>query len=109
MLLTLLINISQVIDTSDVTTSPYARLTAMWCSVRISHHLRHLLGDDGILTLPTAPGPAPRLNSSDADLDGWRRQLMPLTCAAGLAGLPQVIGFRLKTQPNQTAYRLCPS
>eukprot|EP00877_Chromochloris_zofingiensis_P010601 jgi/Chrzof1/5795/Cz16g16050.t1 len=62
----------------------------MWCSVRISHHLRHLLGDDGILTLPTAPGPAPRLNSSDADLDGWRRQLMPLTCAAGLAGLPQV-------------------
>jgi amidase len=49
-----------------------------------------LLGDDGVLALPSAPGPAPLLNTPNERLDAWRRRLLSLTCVAGLAGLPQV-------------------
>ena len=49
-----------------------------------------LLGADGILALPTAPGPAVLLAMPPAELDGWRRRLLSLTSIAGLAGLPQV-------------------
>ncbi len=52
--------------------------------------LRELLGDDGVIVMPTAPGPAPVLNWDKALLDEWRSRAMQLTCPAGLAGLPQV-------------------
>ena len=40
--------------------------------------------------LPTAPGPAPLLNTPPAELDLFRTRLLSLTCIAGLGGLPQV-------------------
>lgn len=52
--------------------------------------LDELLGDDALLLLPTAPTPAPRLDSSPDELEGYRTRTMQLTCPAGLAGLPQV-------------------
>ena len=58
--------------------------------VQISAHLDKLLGSDGVLTLPTAPGPAPILNTPPAELDLFRSRLLSLTCIAGLGGLPQV-------------------
>lgn len=57
---------------------------------QISAHLEKLLGSDGVLTLPTAPGPAPVLNTPPAELDLFRSRLLSLTCIAGLGGLPQV-------------------
>ena len=57
---------------------------------KISAHLEGLLGADGVLTLPTAPGPAPLLNTPPAELDLFRSRLLSLTCIAGLGGLPQV-------------------
>ncbi|KAA6420332.1 MAG: glutamyl-tRNA(Gln) amidotransferase subunit A [Trebouxia sp. A1-2] len=57
---------------------------------QISAHLQELLGKDGVLMLPTAPGPAPILNTPPAELDLFRSRLLSLTCIAGLGGLPQV-------------------
>lgn len=57
---------------------------------QISAHLQQLLGQDGVLMLPTAPGPAPLLNTPPAELDLFRTRLLSLTCIAGLGGLPQV-------------------
>jgi len=56
----------------------------------IREHLLQLLGPDSLLTIPTAPGPAPLINTPAAALDVYRRSMISLTCIAGLAGLPQV-------------------
>lgn len=48
-----------------------------------------LLSDDGVLMLPTAPGPAPACGAADADPQ-LRFKVLSLTSIAGLAGLPQV-------------------
>jgi amidase len=48
-----------------------------------------LLGSDGVLVLPTAPGPAVPRGMPGAQLEDWRTRLLSLTCVAGLSGLPQ--------------------
>ncbi|PNH09482.1 Amidase 1 [Tetrabaena socialis] len=53
-------------------------------------HVVSLLGPDGVIALPTTPGPAPPVNTPPAQLDAWRTRLISLTSIAGLAGLPQV-------------------
>jgi amidase len=55
-----------------------------------SRRLDALLGDDGLMVLPSAPGAAPFTNTPDAELRQWRLQVLSLTCIAGLSGLPQV-------------------
>ncbi|KAI8472406.1 MAG: amidase [Monoraphidium minutum] len=57
---------------------------------RIRQHLIGLLGEEGVLALPTAPGPAIPLDTPSAALEDWRTRLLSLTCIAGLSGLPQV-------------------
>ncbi|KIY92167.1 amidase [Monoraphidium neglectum] len=57
---------------------------------RIRQHLIDLLGSDGVLALPTAPGPAIPIGTPGAALEDWRARLLSLTCIAGLSGLPQV-------------------
>eukprot|EP00879_Flechtneria_rotunda_P028224 GHRR01030314.1.p1 GENE.GHRR01030314.1~~GHRR01030314.1.p1 ORF type:complete len:115 (+),score=42.93 GHRR01030314.1:207-551(+) len=57
---------------------------------RIRQYLHNLLGSDGLLALPTAPGPAVPLDMPADELDNWRKAVLSLTCIAGLAGLPQV-------------------
>ena len=56
----------------------------------ISQHMDDLLGDDGVLMVPSAPGPAPMLNLPQNELNTYRKQLISLTSIAGLAKLPQV-------------------
>jgi len=56
----------------------------------IQHTLAELLGTDGVLAMPTAPGPAPLCQTPAEQLNDWRTRLLSLTCVAGLAGLPQV-------------------
>ncbi|GAX82858.1 hypothetical protein CEUSTIGMA_g10284.t1 [Chlamydomonas eustigma] len=56
----------------------------------IKGRLDMLLQEDGMLALPTAPGPAPLINTPAPQLDEWRRSMITLTCIAGLSGLPQV-------------------
>jgi amidase len=57
---------------------------------RVAARLDALLGADGVLVLPSAPGPAIRLGAPAEELNAWRSRVLALTCAAGLAGLPQV-------------------
>lgn len=57
---------------------------------RIVRHLDKLLGQTGLLTIPTAAGPAPKKNLPSPEMTEFRNRLLPLTSIAGLGGLPQV-------------------
>ncbi len=52
--------------------------------------LRDLLGDDGILVLPTVPGAAPLKADTAENLLGYRERALRLLCLSGLSGFPQV-------------------
>ncbi|MBE3639517.1 amidase [Mangrovicoccus algicola] len=56
----------------------------------IRAQVRAALGSDGILVIPTAPGAAPLLNTSGAEMDRYRNAAIRLLSVAGHAGLPQV-------------------
>jgi amidase len=53
-------------------------------------HLRALVPPGTVLTLPTTPSIAPKLELDEAGLDFFRTRVLRLTCMAGLAGLPQI-------------------
>jgi amidase len=52
--------------------------------------LAGLLGEDGILVLPTVPGAAPSKDASFDDLQAWRERALKLLCWSGLSGFPQI-------------------
>jgi amidase len=52
--------------------------------------MAELLADGAILCIPTAATPAPLRDAPDAEFDRVRQRTLPLTCIAGLAGLPQI-------------------
>jgi amidase len=71
-----------------------------------------LLGEDGLLIIPTAPGSPPLLNQSGEEMENRRTRTLQLSCIAGLAGLPQItiplktlkglpIGFSVIAGPGQ--------
>jgi amidase len=57
---------------------------------RFRAHLAALLGDDGVLVLPTMPDVAPLLSADESALEAYRATAIRLLCTAGLAGVPQV-------------------
>ncbi|TWI54525.1 amidase [Halalkalibacter nanhaiisediminis] len=57
---------------------------------RIQNRLEKLLGDDGLLIIPTVPGKAPLVNMSGEEIEKRRSETIQLSSIAGLAGLPQV-------------------
>lgn len=56
----------------------------------IEEHVRAVVGDGRCLILPTVPGPAPALDVSPGDLDGYRQAALACLSVAGHAGLPQI-------------------
>ncbi len=56
----------------------------------VRNQLERLIGRSGLICLPSAPGPAPRIDADGKELEDWRNCLLALTSPAGLAGLPQV-------------------
>jgi amidase len=52
--------------------------------------LTDLLGDDGVLLLPTMPDIAPLASEPEAGLEDYRQRAIRLLCNAGLTGLPQL-------------------
>lgn len=60
----------------------------LWKEVRA--RMRELLGEDGLLVIPTIPGTAPSRDISGEENELRRFQAMQLSCIAGLSGLPQV-------------------
>ena len=63
-------------------------LLKLWSEVRT--RLRELLGEDGLLVIPTIPGTAPERGISGEANELRRVHTMQLSCIAGLSGLPQL-------------------
>ena len=57
---------------------------------KLTARLQEMLGDDGLMLLPSAPDAAPRLDADLPTLREHRLRVLALTSLAGLAGLPQV-------------------
>ena len=57
----------------------------------ITPHVETLLGDDGVICLPTSPRAAPLRGTPVDQIEvEYRNQAMRLLCIAGLTGLPQI-------------------
>lgn len=57
---------------------------------RLTERLTTMLGDDGLLLLPSAPDAAPFLNADLPALRAHRAAVLAITSLAGHAGLPQI-------------------
>ena len=57
---------------------------------RFSAHLRQLLGQDGVLVMPSMPDIAPLRSTDEAALEHYRNQAVQMLCIAGLSGFPQI-------------------
>ncbi len=53
-------------------------------------HLAALLGDDGVLLMPTMPDIAPLRSVGEAGLEDYRNRAIQMLCIAGLSGFPQL-------------------
>lgn len=53
-------------------------------------HLAALLGDDGVLLLPTMPDIAPLTDAAADTLEDYRNRAVQMLCLAGLSGFPQI-------------------
>jgi amidase len=58
-----------------------AQLQAKWSQV---------MGQDGVLVLPTMPDIAPLSNLSESEMDDYRNRSVLLLCLSGLTGCPQI-------------------
>lgn len=66
------------------------RETAWGFLDRVRAGLHALIGENGLLCLPTAPGPAPFGDAAGDAVEAFRQSAQRLTCIAGIAGLPQI-------------------
>lgn len=57
---------------------------------QLRNELGSLLGENGILVLPTVPGAAPRKFDAPEAQQAYREQALRLLCLAGLSGFPQI-------------------
>jgi amidase len=73
---------------AQVTDAQVAKAAAF--RTRFRQHLADLLGDDGVLLMPTMPDVAPRRDAADAALEDYRNRAIRLLCSAGLGGCPQI-------------------
>jgi amidase len=73
---------------SQLTDDQVAQATAF--RARFRAHLAALLGDDGVLVLPTMPDVAPLRSDSEAALEDYRNAAIRMLCISGLAGFPQL-------------------
>lgn len=70
--------------------SGFSDMSDLEMRMMIGRRMRNMLGEDTVLLIPTAPGPAPLRGTLGRDMEEWRTRTMQLTCIAGLAGLPQL-------------------
>ncbi len=73
---------------SQVTDEQVAAATAF--RTRFRAQLAELLGEDGVLVMPTMPDVAPLRSDSEAALEDYRNRAIRMLCIAGLAGFPQL-------------------
>jgi amidase len=56
----------------------------------VSDRVRAIVGQDGVLMLPTMPGVALPVDAPEEEFEAFRARAISMLCIAGLAGLPQV-------------------
>jgi amidase len=57
---------------------------------RFKAHLDELLGENGVLVLPSMPDIAPRRTDAESTLEDYRNRAIRMLCVSGLTGLPQI-------------------
>ena len=57
---------------------------------RFTAHLESLLGDDGVLVMPTMPDIAPLKSTSEREIEDYRNRAIRMLCVSGLSGSPQI-------------------
>lgn len=65
---------------------------------RFRAHLTRLLGDEGVLVMPTMPDVAPLITAPESALEDYRNRSIRMLCVSGLSGFPQIslpLGSRL--------------
>ena len=63
---------------------------ALVARTRYARRVRDLIGDDGVIVLPTMPGIAPPVDSSEAAFERFRGHAVGMMSIAGHAGCPQI-------------------
>ncbi|MCD8516180.1 MAG: amidase [Burkholderiaceae bacterium] len=62
-----------------------------WTEIEaVKSRVRGLVGNSGVVVLPSSASTAPKLDADPASVDDVRMRTMRITCVAGLAGLPQI-------------------
>jgi amidase len=56
----------------------------------LQKRLSDLLGDDGVLVMPTMPDVAPLISQPESELENYRNNAIRMLCISGLTGLPQI-------------------
>lgn len=75
-------------------------IAALELRAQLRDRMLKILGNDGLLILPTTPGTAPLLNQSGSLLEQRRSFTLQLCSIAGLTGMPQVhIPYKSTTTP----------
>jgi amidase len=67
-----------------------ARAEAAAARPRYRARIEELLGDDGVIALPTTPFPAPPRGETRSAQKARRFRVIAMTCISGLAGTPQI-------------------
>jgi amidase len=71
-----------------VTEADYREAAEM--RARVRQRMNELLGDDGVIVLPTMPTIAVRLDAKETEFESFRSLALSALCMAGLAGVPQI-------------------
>jgi amidase len=64
--------------------------TAVAFRERFKAHLAELLGDDGVLVMPTMPDIAPLCSDDGSTMESYRNRSIQMLCIAGLSGFPHL-------------------
>ena len=80
----------------NISDEDYASFCAKRSAMR--EELAAILGEDGVLILPTVPSAAPLRDATHESLQDFREKALELLCVSGLSGFPQI------TMPLATVY-----
>lgn len=64
--------------------------TARAFRIAFREKLAALLGNDGVLLMPTMPDIAPLRSAAESTLEDYRNDSIRMLCVAGLSGFPQL-------------------
>lgn len=65
-------------------------IEALALRARYTEFLTELLGDNGLLILPSMPDVAPLIDAEESSLEDYRVKAQQMLCLSGLCGLPQI-------------------